>query len=146
MRLERRRDLPPHAPQLLPLALRPRAQQLDRRPLEGTRFHAVGFRADLPRQAVHLDEEQRSGVRAARAWPPTAAATASSESLSTSSSVAGTTRAANQSRHRLDRVLERWGTSRGASPRRAALGSAAAMIFVMIASVPSDPTRSCVRS
>ncbi len=45
-----------------------------------------------------------------------------------------------------DGVARPNGTSRAASPAAGGFGTSRRMIFVMMASVPSDPTSRCVRS
>ena len=106
---------------------------------------ALGFFVDAGRHAVHFDDQHRAGSLRRERSRPRCRSTARSDSPSMSSIVAGTTRSASSAE-----------TARTASPMlanvacsvacTAGFGTRRSVISVMIASVPSDPTSSCVRS
>ena len=97
------------------------------------------------RHAVAFHDQQRPGaVGATRS--PTYASTARSESPSISSSAAGTTPAPD---HAVTAVHGRRGcrqTTADNAARAGGFGTSRSVTSVMIASVPSEPTSSCVRS
>ena len=93
-RLERGRQLAPHAPELVALVLVARAQHFGRAGVTARALDAIGVALDELGQAVDFDQQQggRAGWRQRRVVADTSRPLAS-ESSSTSSSAAGTTRA-----------------------------------------------------